>query len=150
MAFHFSLATLLKLRQAIEKQREMQLLEARGKVLRIEQEIESVKQESAEVAAQALAAMTQGVPAAELQFASMRRERLANLRKKFDNELIAAEAVCRERSTALQAAQREKEILASLREAQFAQYQLERKRRDQQMADDLFLGRKFSRGSRSE
>ena len=73
MAFHFSLAALLRFRRSIEQQQEILLQQANQQIAGLRRGIEDVQRAAAEVTANDARELASGLRAAELHFSQVRR-----------------------------------------------------------------------------
>jgi len=142
MPFRFSLQTLLRFRQSVERQWELRLQEANQQVIEVEREIETVQQRKAELARYELRQLSQGVAGAQLHFHTLVRSRLAERREVLQRELARRREARADCLCQLQVAHREREAVDALRESQLRIYRQEASRREQRRLDDLFLLRR--------
>jgi len=141
MAFHFSLAAVLKLRESIEQQEYLTLEKIHQEIARSQSEISNVELHQAELQQDRDKQLSASMPSVHLQniferiFALERRKdalkvALAELAVKKDQQLkIYSEA------------RQKREVLESMRERQHSIYQREETKRQQALMDDLFLAR---------
>ena len=141
MAFLYSLQTLLRLRQSLERQEEQRLFALAALVARLRAEIEQLKQEDIEARRAQIGEMADVILGASLHFASVRGTAMDNARRKLELQLEDAERKHLAQLRAYQAARQKREILEGLRERQEAAYELEYARHEQQTADEAFLTR---------
>ncbi len=115
MAFRFTLAPLLRLRQSIERQRTLQLQQANLQVSRAQEtlaQLESFLSESSQRDADGLAA---GRTAAELQFAAAYREDLGRYREELQSDIRKLEMARQQAASEYHQAYHEREMLETLR-----------------------------------
>jgi flagellar export protein FliJ len=139
MAFRFALAPLLRLRRSVEHQRALALQQASFHVARARDvlaQLEKFLDDSLRADARALAA---GRTAAELQFATLLRAQLEQIRVQAQDEITRLETLRIEAARAYRHALREREALETLCARQRRAYQLEQRRRQQQEVDAAFL-----------
>jgi len=139
MAFHFALATLLRLRESIERQRALRLQEANLAVAEAEDRIMRLEQYLADSARFDAADLAGGRRGAELQFASLIRGNLETLRQDFRDQLRQLQAKRQQAAVEYQRAFREREALETLRARQRRAYQQQTQRREQRDLDAAFL-----------
>ena len=142
MPFRFPLQTLLRFRQSLERQQELRLQEAHQQVAAIRQQIARVRQSRAELDLEELRELQSGVSAAQLHFHILVRSLLAKRRESLEGELARREESLRERQQEFQAARRQREAVATLRDGQLRAYTQTEARREQRRLDDLFLLRR--------
>jgi len=142
MPFRFPLQTLLRFRQSLERQQELRLQEAHQQVAAIRQQIARVRQSRAELDLEELRELQSGVSAAQLHFHILVRSLLAKRRESLEGELARREESLRERQQEFQAARRQREAVAALRDGQLRAYTQTEARREQRRLDDLFLLRR--------
>ena len=139
MAFRFTLAPLLRLRQSLERQRSLALQQAAFNLTRAQDSLAHLDRFLAESELADAAALAAGRTAAELQFASLLREQLDQLRLRLAAEVQRLESLREQAARAYQQAYREREALETLRAHQLRAYQAEQSRRQQRELDAAFL-----------
>ena len=147
MAFRFALASLLRLRQGIERQRSLTLQQACLQVARARDALDRLDgcvAESWRTDARTLAA---GCMAVELHFAEQVREQLQRLRTQLLEEIRRIEEVQRQAANHYEQAKREREVMEAVRDQQRRVYELERRRREQRSLDAAFLLRGWPKKS---
>jgi flagellar export protein FliJ len=142
MPFHFSLETLLRFRQSLERQKELRVMLALRRVAETRLEIEAVDRCAAEVRSDQLEEMRRKLPAAQLHFDRLRLSVLQQRREEL-------ECLLSERQSALETLQKEyweahraRESVEGLRSEWLQVYRQEESRREQKRLDDLFLLRR--------
>lgn len=143
MAFRYSLLSLLRLRQALERQEEQKLVVLARTVMRMRRAVEDLDEGQLQAQRAALTQLSQGSVAAELQFANVCATAYERVRNQLVRELKAAETRRLEQMKTYCDARQKREILDGLRERQEAAHTLESARREQQNADEVFLLRLF-------
>ena len=149
MAFRFTLQALLRLRQGLEHQRELQLQEANFQVALARAEILDLDRWRTELAARNADLMRSGLSAAEIQFSGLCREALLTHRRELEKELALREQVRAERSREYQQARQQREVMDTLRQRQLQLYRLKETRQEQRRLDELFLLRRHASRRRS-
>lgn len=139
MAFRFVFASLLRLRQSIERQRTLQLQEANLQVSRARETLAQLERFLSDSADTDSAALTAGRTAADLQFAAVFRENLHRYREEIQSDIRKLEQVRQQAMVAYHQAYREREVLETLRSRQRRDYQQEQLRRQQQELDAAHL-----------
>ena len=135
MAFHFTLAPLLRLRQSIERQRALRLQNASLALARAQDSFEQLERFLAESAQSDSVSLSAGCRAADLQFASVYRENLEQLREELQSEVRKLELARQQAATEYHQALREREVLETIRARQRRDYQKDELRRQQQQLD---------------
>lgn len=145
MAFRFTLAPLLRLRQSIERQRTLKLQEANLQVSRAQEKLAQLERSLAESAESDAVALQAGRTAAELQFASVLRENLHLFRQELHSDILKLELMRQQALGEYRQAYREREILETLRARERRVYQQEQLRRQQQELDATYLLQRWHR-----
>jgi flagellar export protein FliJ len=141
MAFRYSLESLLRLRQSLERQEEQRLFAIAATVARLRAEIEQFRLDNFEARREALREMARSSSGAALQYAAFCGAAFDKARKKLERQLEEAERKRLVQLRVYQASRQKSEILLGLRERQEAVYELELARHEQQAADEAFLVR---------
>lgn len=139
MAFRFPLAPLFRLRQSIERQRAISLLEANVAVSRMEDSLRQLSGFLANSAESDQASLGAGRRGAEIQFAAHVRERLRELETMLRAELVELQRKRQAAAAGYQHAYREREALEILRARQQNKYRQEQARREQRELDATHL-----------
>jgi len=145
MAFRFTLAPLLRLRQSIERQRILKLQEANLQVSRAQEKLAQLERSLSEAAQSDAAALQAGRTAAELQFASVLRENLHHYRQELQSDILQFELLRQQALGEYHRAYREREVLETLRARERRVYQQEQLRRQQQELDATYLLQRWHR-----
>ena len=109
---------------------------------RCHQDIADVNEKILQIGGRQLQRLSSGTTAAELQFDLLCRAALAQRRGDLEQELDEAESLRRVRAEAWALARRQREVIESLRQKQFAAYQLHVRGLEQRQLDDAFLLRR--------
>jgi|SRR5208282_185303 len=147
MPFHFALAHVLRLRQAIERQRTLQLQRINLEISRAEEtraQLDRFLSDSKQFNSEGL---TAGCSAAELQFGSLLRENVARYREELQCEIRKLELLRQKALGEYHQAYREREALESLWTRQHRVYQQEELRRQQEKLDADYLLQRWHRRS---
>jgi len=145
VAFRFTLAPLLRLRQSIEHQRTLKLQEANLQVSRAQEKLAQLERSFAESAQADAVALQAGRTAAELQFASVLRENLHLFRQELHSDILKLEDLRQQALGEYHQAYREREVLETLRAREHRVYQQEQLRRQQQELDATYLLQRWHR-----
>lgn len=143
MAFHFTLAAVLRYRQSLEE-REQQRLEALlAAQARWRQEIEQMGQRRRELW-QAVGQNLERapVPAVEIQWVTVQLSAIERQQELGRASLRKLEAEIAEQTERYRQARLQREVLESLRQGQWRQYRLLQQRREQAALDELHLLRR--------
>ncbi len=148
MAFHFTLEALLRLRQSLED-RELQrlqgLLARRAALLHQLQQLHQARFDLEEETKRAM--LQRPTPAVEIHFAMVRLHALTRQQQPICGELGPLETAIVEQRARFEQQRRNREVLESLRDAQWRDYRLIQQRREQAQLDELYLLR-LKAGSR--
>lgn len=143
MAFHYRLEALLRLQRSIEKHQENLLMAcaARVSALKIEmagweEERRQRKRETAEDLKMGSTGAALGL-AAEWDIAARRKQNGVEL------QLVNAEAARNEQMAKVRVERQKREVLEGLKEKLESTYDLEQRRKIQQVMDDMYLTRAF-------
>jgi flagellar FliJ protein len=145
MAFRFTLAPLLRLRQSIERQRTLKLQEANLQVSRAQEKLAQLERSLAESANSNAAALQAGRTAVELHFASVLRENLHLFRQELHSDILKLELLRQQALGEYHQAYREREVLETLRARERRAYQQEQLRRQQRELDATYLLQRWHR-----
>jgi flagellar export protein FliJ len=141
MAFRFALASVLGIRESLERREELTLTRIQLEMARVRHEIEKVDAELAEAQRMREECMRQAIPAAQLHgmlhAASTAGERKKNLLE----SLLGLERQRCEQMQVWQAARRARQVLSDLRAQHLEAWEQEQARTQQKMLDDLFATR---------
>lgn len=147
MAFRFALASVLRLRQGLERQRALALQRASLDVARAEEAMAALERfldESERADSKALAGGRMG---AELHFALLQRHQLQEQGAQLQVHILKLEALRQQAAEAYRRAQREREVLEALSAREHRTYQIEQARRQQNEMDAAFLLQRWHRRS---
>jgi flagellar FliJ protein len=145
MSFRFALASLLRLRQSIERQRTLQLQEANLQVSRARETMARLERSLDDAAQSDSARLAAGCTAADIQFASVLRDNLQHFREELHSDVRKLELARQKVLGEYHQAYREREVLENLRARQRHAYQQEQLRREQQELDASYLLQRWHR-----
>ena len=145
MAFRFTLAPLLRLRQSIERQRTVKLQEANLHVSRAQEKLAQLERFLSDSAQSDAAALRAGRTGADLQFASVLRENLHRYRAELQSDIFKLELLRRQALGEYHQAYREREVLETLRARQRRAYRQEQLRHQQRELDATHLLQRWHR-----
>jgi flagellar export protein FliJ len=143
MAFHYRLESLLRLQRSIEKQQENLLMACAARVSALKNDManwEAERQQRKRLEAEELKAGSTGAAlglAAEWDVAARRKQKEVAL------QLVNAEAARNEQVAKMRAERQKREVLEGLKEKLESSYDLEQRRKIQQVMDDMYLTRAF-------
>jgi flagellar export protein FliJ len=145
MAFKFSLATVLRLREIAEEREERLLMQIRQQMAQSQQELAELDARSVAVIAQRESELTNQIPATELQDSYMRISMLEERKKIVRERLAKLETLRIQQMKIYETAHRDKEVIEQIREEKLELFQREQVRREQRDMDDNFAARKARR-----
>ena len=145
MAFRFTLAPLLRLRQSIERQRTLKLQEANVEVSRAQEKLAQLERSLSESTQSDATVLQAGRTGAELQFASILRENLHQYRQELQSDVRKLELLRQQALGEYHEAYRDREVLETLRARERRVYQREQLRRQQQELDATYLLQRWHR-----
>jgi flagellar export protein FliJ len=142
MAFHFTLAAVLRYRETIE-QRECHALERiQQELARVELQIRQNESDSSAAMRNRVAELTEGVRAVEMQAAYEYQKALEQQREVLRARWQELKVKWRQQLKCYELARRNLETLDKLRQKQLEVYCREQAKQEQAMIDDLFLSRR--------
>lgn len=141
MTFRFRLAAVLRFRQSVEHSEEAALYRIVQEITAAELELEQVETRQDRLRAQREQDLTRKLPAIHLLEIVERELDLKNTADGLRLRLLQLETQRLQQMAIYQAARQDRQILSELHERQRHAYQLEQRRQEQKMLDDLFLAR---------
>lgn len=141
MGFRFSLSSVLRLRESVERQEELSLQQAEAEVNRVQREIDELANQLAKAAEQRKEALRKAVPAYRLHAIEARITATTELRDGLLNTLQAARDQRDTRMRLYQLAHRNRQTLDDLRGQEQTAWSQEQNRSDQKLLDDIFAAR---------
>ena len=146
MAFRFALATVLRLRQSVERQRTLQLQDATSQVLNAKLKLTELERSLSDSSAEDLSALGAGRRAAEMHFALTIRENSKLIRIALTAEISGLELLRAKVLAEYQKASRDREVLELLFERQRKEFRRQKDRSLQHEADEAFLLQRWRGG----
>ncbi len=143
MAFRYPLLSLLRLRRSLERQEEQRLFAIAAVVARLRAELEAFDLSRLESRRATLQDMTEGLPGAVMQFASLCDTAGLESRRKLLARLAEAEQQRLEQLRNYQGARQNREVLEGLHDRAKAIHDRELAHREQERSDENFLARRF-------
>jgi flagellar export protein FliJ len=141
MGFRFSLATVLRFRESVEKREELALQRLLLESARIRREIEHVTQEIAGAHEAKNEAMLQALAAVDLQTMLNEIDAVANRKKALVESLVELDRERAIQTKKYQAAHRDRQMLSDMCSRQLDAYEQEHARAQQKFLDDIFAAR---------
>jgi flagellar FliJ protein len=141
MAFRFSLATVLRFRESIEKREELVLEKLLMEMARLRRDIEGLAAEITGAQEARNHAMQQPLPAIHLQLMLKQTDLLADRKKALIESLAALDRERDIQTRRYQAAHRDRQMLSDMSARKKEAYEQERTRAQQKFLDDIFATR---------
>ena len=145
MAFRFSLAAVLRLREIHEQREERALTETLAQVAHARELLLTLEEQMERAAGQREAGLQRQMSAAELQDAYGLAALLKEQRQVNQKRLVELEHARDEQIKIYQAAHRDREVLSKMQQQQRESFLLEQSRRQQKVLDDSFIARMVRR-----
>jgi flagellar export protein FliJ len=139
MAFRFSLAAVLKLRESLEQQEYFKLLKLQQEITTMEEQIRQTEEQQLEAEAERTSELVRGLPAGDLQDSYEKSLAWVRLREALKMNLRETEARRQQQLVTYRAVRQGREILEKIRERQHSEYIRDRNKQQQALVDDLFL-----------
>jgi flagellar export protein FliJ len=141
MTFRFRLAAVLRFRQSVEHSEEAALHRIVQDIAAAELELQKVEARQDRLRAQREQDLTRKLPAVHLVEIAERELDLKNTADGLRLQLLQLETQRFQQMAIYQAARQERQVLSELHERERQAHQLEQRRQEQKMLDDLFLAR---------
>jgi flagellar export protein FliJ len=141
MAFRFSLATVLRYRDSMEKRAELALKRVLMEIARTRLQIEQLTRQIARAQAAIEKTLQQPVSAIHLQCMVSEIDAFVDRKKGLIESLAALERQRQLQMQAYQAAHRDRKMLSEMANRQREAYEQDRARREQKFVDDIFAAR---------
>lgn len=141
MTFRFKLDAVLRFRLSVEHSEEAALYRIVQEIAEADLQLQQVNVKQDHLRAQREEDLTRKLPAVHLLEIAERELDLKNTADSLRSRLRQLETQRLKQMAIYQAAHQDREILSELREQQRQAHQLEQKRQEQKMLDDLFLAR---------
>jgi flagellar export protein FliJ len=142
MAFRFSLDAVLRFRQSVEHSEEAVLHRIVQDIAGVEMELQQADEKQTRLRAQREQNLTHKLPAVHLLEIAEREMELKKVADGLRSRLRQLETQRVKQLAIYQTAHRDRQVLSELREQQRRVYQLNQRRQEQKMLDDLFLARR--------
>lgn len=141
MAFRFTLATVLRFRESVEKREELTLQRILLDMARVRHEIEQITTAMITAHDAREQAMRNTLPASHLHGMLKDAEAAAERKKNLLQSLAALEQQHRLQAAKYQAAHRDRQMLSDMKTKKRDAYEQERARATQKFLDDIFAAR---------
>ncbi len=141
MAFRFTLAAVLRVRDSLARREEARLQAANQDCMQARAALEACRAEHLAFRRQNAEALRAGGTGAELEFITACQRNFARREEALERQRAALEAVRQEREAAYLRARRDLMAIETLRDEQRAAYEAEQARRTQAAQDELFAMR---------
>lgn len=141
MGFRFSLSSVLRLRESVERQEELSLQQAEAEVTRVQHEIDELGNQLARASEQRKEALKNAVPAYRLHAIEARITAANEQRDGLLNALQAAQGQRDARMKLYQLAHRNRQTMDDLRGDEQTAWIQEQNRNEQKRLDDIFAAR---------
>ena len=143
MAFHFTLAAVLRYRQSLEEREELRLHGLLVRRATLLQELEQSRDARLQLQTAIHRTLQQtAVAAAEIQFAMAQLHGLERQQALLESRLRTLESEIAQQTARYRQERQKREVLESLREVQWREYRIRQQRREQAMLDELHLLRR--------
>jgi flagellar export protein FliJ len=141
MAFRFSLESVLRYRESLEKVEEIALHKIVQEIAGTTLQLQKIEDEQQLLRDQRERDLAQGLPAAYLQDLSLQELQLLTGAEKIRTRLLELESNRVQQLAIYQQAQQAREILSEVRKQKHESYLVELRRQEQKGLDELFLAR---------
>jgi flagellar FliJ protein len=145
MAFHFSLAAVLRYRESIEQREYLALESIQRDIVRVETQIREVEEAYSVATQNRTKELSRGSRAAAIQSEYQYQKTLEQRREALESLLMELKIKWRQQLSSYDLARRNRETLKKLREKQLDAFTREQTKREQNILDDLFLSRRGRR-----
>jgi flagellar export protein FliJ len=142
MAFRFPLATVLRLRESIERREERALKKIQMEMARVSHQIDELNAGIVRAQSERDEALRQPMPASHLQAMLAQTESAIEGRKALQTTLLELEEQRQKQLKIYQAAHRDHETLIDMRKQQRDAWVQEQARMEQKYLDDIFIARR--------
>ena len=140
MAFHFTLEAVLRYRQSLEEREQLRLqplLVSRAVLLK---QLQQAREAQLQLQTAIQRALRQAaIPAVELQLSAAQLNGIARQQELLRSRLLKLESEIAEQTARYRQERQKREVLESLREVQWRDYQVRQQRRQQAMLDEMHL-----------
>ena len=141
MAFRFSLATVLRVREIAEEREERLLTQILGQIAKTRQELHDLKAQVDMLLRRSEGELARSISAAQMHITYGQMRALELMQKDVAEQLGKLEALRDQQMKNYAAARRNREVLSELREGQEERFHYEQSRQEQALMDDNFAAR---------
>jgi flagellar FliJ protein len=141
MAFRFSLATVLRVREIAEEKEERLLTQILGQIAKTRQELNDLKAQVDMLVRRSAAELATTISAAQLQITYGQMRALELMQKDVSEQLSKLEMLRDQQMKIYAAARRNREVISQLREDQLDRFRYLLSRQEQALMDDNFAAR---------
>ena len=141
MAFRFSLAAVLNLRQNIERQEYLNLERIQQEIAKVQNQLTEAAQQKSDLQQSRDSQLVESMPSVLLQSLYEQVFAIEKHMESLKALLVELAAKKDQQMKVYTQARQKREVLESLREKQHGAYVLEENKRQQTLMDDLFLAR---------
>jgi flagellar FliJ protein len=141
MAFKFSLATVLRYREELEKREERTLEQRREEVAVLEARLAEIRRLRDAILQHREAAMKRGTLGSDLHYTAQKKRDLDRMEQETREQLKLALSEFDKQMKAFLAARQKREILSELKSTQKDVYEEKQEKREQALVDELFGSR---------
>jgi flagellar FliJ protein len=142
MAFRFSLATVLRVKESIAEREERALQKIQHEMARVSQQISDLNASMKQAQLASELALQKSMPGGELQSMLWQVQAAGEVKKSLLNALERLEELRVQQMKIYQAAHRDHETLINLCNEQREIYDLEQSRAEQKYLDNIFMARR--------
>lgn len=142
MPFRFSLATVLRVRESLQRQEELKLQKIMVEMARLKRQIDQITVEIADAGNAEERAMRRPIPASQVQMLVWAKQAAIEKRAALERDRQALEQQRDQQMKIYHAAHRSCETLIDLRDSQRDAYEHEIAHTDQKRIDDMFVARR--------
>jgi flagellar FliJ protein len=143
MAFRFTLATVLRVRESIERREERALRKIQLEMARVSRQIDEIDTNIVQSQNARIQLLQQPTPAGQLQTMLWEAQGAVEKRKALLQTLQTLEQQRSKQLQVYQAAHRDHETIINLADEQRAAYELAEARAQQKYLDDIFMARHY-------
>lgn len=143
MAFRFTLASVLAVRESMERREELALSKIQLEMARVQHEIDRLNAELAQAQRMREECMQRPIAAAQLQAMLRSADAATEQKKKLLDSLILLERQRGEQMRVYQTARRSRQVLSDLRAQHLEAWEQEQVRAQQKSIDDTFASRSW-------
>jgi flagellar FliJ protein len=141
MAFRFSLATVLRVREIAEEKEERLLTQILAQIAKTKQELNDLKAQVDMLLRRTEAELATSISAAQLHITYGQMRALELMQKDVSEQLVKLELLRDQQMKIYAAARRNRQVISQLREDQIERFRYTLSRQEQALMDDNFAAR---------